>query len=35
MTRLGYYKPFSVIGPAIAAVGYYFLSTMNVNTTFL
>lgn len=35
MTRLGYYKPFSVVGAAIAAVGYYFLSTMDVNTTFL
>lgn len=33
MTRLGYYKPFTVAGGAIATVGYYLLSTMGTGTT--
>ncbi|GGL55660.1 MDR family MFS transporter [Halocalculus aciditolerans] len=33
MTRLGYYKPFTVFGAGLAAVGYYLLSTMGVGTT--
>jgi len=33
MTRLGYYKPFTVMGGAIATAGYYLLSTMGTQTT--
>lgn len=35
MSRLGYYKPFTVAGTALAAGGYYLLSTMGVNTSLL
>ena len=33
MTRFGFYKPFTVAGGAIAAVGFYLLSTMSPETT--
>ncbi|WP_066147596.1 MDR family MFS transporter [Haladaptatus sp. R4] len=33
MTRLGYYKPFTAFGAALAACGYYLLSTMGPSTT--
>ncbi len=35
MTRFGHYKPFTVFGTAVAACGYYLLSTMGPNTTHL
>lgn len=35
MSWLGYYKPFTVAGTALAAGGYYILSTMGVNTSLL
>ncbi|GAD52709.1 membrane transport protein [Halarchaeum acidiphilum MH1-52-1] len=35
MTRIGRYKPFTVAGTGVAAVGYYLFSTMGVGTTHL